>query len=109
MKNTMTYKDYTALIEYNENEYGFSGKILYIRRSISFEGETLKELRTAFESEVDGYIRYCEKKGIKPDKPYKGSFNVRISPELHRKAATKAAQEGKSLNKIVENAIRRFV
>jgi len=109
MKNTMTYRGYTALLEYDEKKYGFSGKILYIRRSISFEGETLKEFRAAFKLEVDEYIRFCKQRDIKPDKPFKGSFNVRISPELHRKASMKAEQEGISLNKIVENAIRRFV
>ena len=109
MKNTISHRGYTALIEYSEDDYVFTGKILYVKRSISFEGETLKELRGAFVNAVDEYINYCKKKGIEPDKPFKGSFNVRISPELHRKAAIKAAEEGISLNKMVENAIRRFV
>ena len=109
MKNTLTYRGYTALFEYDESDYGFTGKIMHIRRSISFEGETLRELRAAFIKEVDEYIDYCRKNGMAPDKPYKGCFNVRISPELHRKAALKAVEEGISLNKVVENAIRRFV
>ena len=44
-----------------------------------------------------------------PDKSYKGSFNVRVSPELHREAAMKAFSENMSLNEFVEDSIRKNV
>jgi len=40
-----------------------------------------------------------------PQKYYKGSFNVRISPEVHRKADLLAKSKRISLNKFVEKAI----
>jgi len=47
----------------------------------------------------------CKEAGKEPQKSYKGSFNIRISPELHRTAAVIASKEGISLNAFVERAI----
>ena len=55
------------------------------------------------------YLRDCEEKGIEPEQPYKGTFNVRISPELHRIVAVYAMEHGKSLNAVVEEAIGNMV
>jgi predicted HicB family RNase H-like nuclease len=40
-----------------------------------------------------------------PEKTYKGSFNIRISTDLHKKAAWQAIMEGVSLNQLIEEAI----
>ena len=40
---------------------------------------------------------------------YKGSFNVRISPELHKQAAITAMSRQMSLNSFVETSIQRAV
>ena len=48
------------------------------------------------------------KEGIEPEKDYKGSFNVRISPELHKNLALYSAAHNQSLNTTVEVAIEKF-
>ena len=46
---------------------------------------------------------------MEAEKAYKGSFNVRISPELHKKAAIAAMTQQISLNSFVENSIIKAV
>jgi predicted HicB family RNase H-like nuclease len=62
-----------------------------------------------FHTAVDEYLQFCAAKGKEPEKPFKGSFNVRISSELHRKLAIAASSRGISLNTLVEDAIQQSV
>ena len=61
--NTMTYKGYTARIEYDERDDLFSGRILGIRSIISFHGETVAELRAEFELAIKDYLADCKEQG----------------------------------------------
>ena len=76
---------------------------------ISYEGENAHDLVTDFHGAVDDYLAVCEAEHIEPEKAYKGSFNVRISPELHKRAAIAASALQISLNSFVENAIANAV
>jgi predicted HicB family RNase H-like nuclease len=105
MKNLMEYKDYYAKIEYSSEDDIFFGSIIGIEDSITFEGKSISELKKAFHEAVDDYLDMCQKTGKEPQKYYKGSFNVRISPEIHRRADLLARSKKMSLNKFVENAI----
>ena len=106
MKNTMEYKGYTGSVEFSEPDSCFCGQVLFIRDLVSYEGQNATELLNDFHEAVDDYLLFCKEEGIEPDKPYKGSFNVRISPELHGKAAVYAINNNISLNSFVEQAIR---
>jgi len=101
----MEHKGYFARIEYSANDDVFFGTIEGIKDTISFEGASTNELKTAFHEAVEDYLDMCQRYGKEPQKIYKGSFNVRIDPELHKKAAIVAASKGTSLNKFVESAI----
>lgn len=105
MNNTMNYKGYVGSVEFSEADGVFYGKVMGIRALISYEGETAKELVEDFHGAVDDYLVLCKEEGKEPEKAYKGSFNVRISPELHREAAIFAATHQMSLNSFVENAV----
>ncbi len=105
MSNTMKYKDYIGSVEFSESDGVFFGKVMGIRALISYEGETAKDLVDDFHGAVDDYLALCEDQGVEPEKAYKGSFNVRISPELHRSAAVYAAAHNMSLNSFVETAV----
>lgn len=106
MKNqTMNYKGYFATIEYSDDDKLFWGKVLGVEDSITFQGYTVDELRKDFNEALDGYLDLCKRIGKDPKKSFKGSFNVRISPELHREASHKAASQGKTLNEFVAESI----
>lgn len=109
MNNTMEYKDYVGTIEFSEKDCLLYGKVLGIRSLVSYEGTTAKELLNDFHESVDEYLRLCAEKGEEPEKAYKGSFNVRFSPELHKKAALYAISEGLSLNSFIERTVSGFL
>ena len=107
MNNTMEYKGYVGSVEFSEEDGLFYGKVMGIRALISYEGTTAHELVDDFHGAVEDYLALCEAEGKEPEKAYKGSFNVRISPELHKQAAIFATTHGISLNSFVENALRK--
>lgn len=109
MKDVMVYKDFIGSVHYSTDDEVFFGKIEGIDDSISFEGSSVRELKSAFHEAVEDYLELCKMNGKQPHKTYKGSFNVRISPDLHRQAVRKAAICGVSLNQFVESAIKEKV
>lgn len=109
MSNTMEYKGYVGSVEFSEEDGVFFGKVMGIRALISYEGTAAQELVEDFHSAVDDYLALCDAEGKKPEKAYKGSFNVRISPELHKWAAISAAAQQISLNSLVERSLESYV
>ncbi|GBD96938.1 MAG TPA: type II toxin-antitoxin system HicB family antitoxin [Nitrospirae bacterium] len=109
MSDTMTYKSYIGTVRYSEEDELFYGKIESINDLIMFEGKSVKGLKKAFHEAVDDYLETCRKMGREPQKPFKGSFNVRISSDLHKKAVEKATRQGVSLNRFVQKAIEEKV
>jgi len=102
----LDYKGYSGTIEYSEEDGILFGKVLGIKGLISYEGETGKDLETDFKEAVDVYIADCKAAGKAPEKPFKGSFNVRIPSVLHQKAALLAMEAKMSLNAFVAESIR---
>ena len=96
--STMTYRGYAARIEYSDEDGCFIGHIAGIKDVIGFHAETVKELREAFEGAVDDYLATCEKSGRAPQRPYSGKLMLRVSPEVHARAAMMAEAHGMSLN-----------
>ncbi|KPU43926.1 HicB family protein [Oxobacter pfennigii] len=109
MSNFIHYRDYIGSVEFSEEGEIFHGKVIGIKDLISFEGDSVKSLIEDFHNAVDEYLEFCEQNGKLPEKPFKGTFNVRIQPELHRKAVLAASARGISLNAFVEDAIRHNV
>lgn len=107
--NTMTYKGFTARVEYSEEDGCFVGHIAGIRDVIGFHGESVAELRAAFEEAVDDYLKTCKKLGQEPNRPYSGQFSLRLNPELHARAAMIAESRGKSLNAWVSDVIEKSI
>ena len=105
----MEYKGYLGSVEFSEEDALFYGKVLGIRALISYEGSTARELLTDFHGAVDDYLELCAQQGKDPERAYKGSFNVRISPELHKQAVVAAMAHNMSLNSFVESSIAQAV
>ncbi len=109
MKNTMEYKGYVGSVEFSEEDKVLFGQVMGIRSLISYEVTTAQELLEDFHGAVEDYLELCQAQGIEPERAYKGSFNVRISPELHRRAAICAAARNMSLNSLVEQSLEKYV
>lgn len=107
--NTMTYKGYTARIDYDERDNIFAGRILGIRTIISFHGDTVDQLRAEFELAIKDYLADCKDQGIHPDKPASGKMLLRVPPEIHGRALVAAQAAGKSLNQWATEVLEQAV
>ena len=105
MNNILEYKGYYTKVEYSAEDGVLFGKIEGIKDLVNFECENAADAEKEFHRAVDDYLAFCADLGQDPDKPYKGVFNVRISPELHRRAAMAADKSGVTLNAFVAKAI----
>ncbi|MEJ0060450.1 MAG: type II toxin-antitoxin system HicB family antitoxin [Terricaulis sp.] len=101
----LEYKGYLGTAELSEADGVFNGKLAYLRDLITYESETAEGLVKAFHEAVDDYLADCKAEGREADKPFKGQFNVRTRPELHRAYARLAAERGLSLNEVVTDAL----
>ncbi|MDE6597608.1 MAG: type II toxin-antitoxin system HicB family antitoxin [Clostridia bacterium] len=108
MNNVLKYKGYSAKIEFDVDDQVLFGKVEGIADLVTFESNSAENIAKEFENAVDDYLCYCKEVGKDPDKPYNGQFNVRISPELHKKAAMEAIRTGVSLNAVIAEAIEKY-
>lgn len=109
MENTLNYKNYFANVSYSVEDKILHGKIEGIEDLVTFQSESIEEIEQAFRDAVDDYLEFCVEIGKEPDKVYKGTFNVRIDPLLHREIAMQALRNGRSLNQEVETAIYEHI
>ncbi|MBQ8281038.1 MAG: type II toxin-antitoxin system HicB family antitoxin [Lachnospiraceae bacterium] len=108
-KDVLEYKGYHTKIEFDAEGLVLRGKIEGINDFVDFECENLCDVEKEFHAAVDSYLEFCEEVGKQPEKEYKGTFNVRISPELHKRLAIEALKNGDTLNASVEKAIIAYV
>ena len=95
----MSYNGYFANVEFDAEDHIFVGHIIGIRDVISFHGESVTELETAFHDAVDNYLAACRELGQKPNKPYSGKLMLRVPAEIHAAAVASTAEaSGKSIN-----------
>ena len=109
MSEMLEYKGYFGTVEYSAEDETLFGRIAFIKALVSYEGQTVRELKNAFEEAVDDYLDLCGQAGKKPEQPCKGVFNVRTGPELHRKATLYASRHHMNLNQVVKEALERFL
>lgn len=109
MKNTMKYKGYTGSIEWSEPDGVFYGKVLGIKSLLLYEGNTVDELKKEFHIFIDEYLEDCKENNIKPEIPFEGSLNVRVSPKIHKLAVNVAYDRDVSLNSIVNEALKAYL
>ncbi|MDL2260390.1 type II toxin-antitoxin system HicB family antitoxin [Deltaproteobacteria bacterium OttesenSCG-928-K17] len=103
--NAMTYKGYAAAIVYSSEDDSLIGHLVGIRDVITFHGDSVDEIRQAFEKAVDFYLDNCSKSGREPQKPFSGRLSLRLPPELHANLAIQAETQGKSLNSLVVDTL----
>jgi predicted HicB family RNase H-like nuclease len=109
MKDVITYKNFIGSVHFSAEDKVFFGKIEGISDLIMFEGQSVSELIKAFHEAVVDYLELCKEAGKEPERPFRGSFNVRIPEDLHRKAVKKATMMGVSLNQLVQKALEEKV
>lgn len=102
----LTHKGFTGSVDVSFEDGCLIGEVLFINDRIIYEGNTVGEIKSAFESAVDNYLEYCARHNKEPSKPYSGNFNIRPGADLHRSAAQLASRLKISLNEFVSQAIQ---
>jgi predicted HicB family RNase H-like nuclease len=106
--NMMTVDGYQAKIDYDADLDMFRGEILGLSGGADFYGKNPRELRAEFKKSLQVFLDVCREKGIEPRRNYSGKFNLRITPELHERLAIVAQAEGKSINTLAQEALKKF-
>ena len=109
LNDVLEYKGYHSRVEFDSTSMVLHGKIEGINDLVTFESDNLLEIESEFHKAVDDYLNFCDDIGQEPDKEYKGSFNVRITPELHKRLVEISFFNDESLNNSVEKAIDMYV
>lgn len=101
MKQVMEYKGYTGTVAYSEDDQCLCGRIAGINDIISYEGQSVTEIRQAFEDAVDCYLEDCTARGKEPNRPFTGAITLKLEPELYARLETQANEAGLTLNQFM--------
>ncbi len=106
----LKYKGYTGSVEYSEEDNCLFGKVQGLKGDcITYEGESISDLKQDFEGAVDDYLASCKDRGVEPKKPYSGRLVLRMSSDLHGMVAMAALSAGTTINDYINRAVSRAV
>ncbi|NJP37457.1 type II toxin-antitoxin system HicB family antitoxin [Alkalicoccus luteus] len=94
----LTYKGYTGVIDLDVDEGILHGEVVDLKDTITFQGETIPEMKKAFHDSVDDYLDFCASEGVQPEKPFSGNFMLRVGPRRHKFINKAALHSGESIN-----------
>jgi len=109
MKDVLKYKDFWGSVEVNISDGVIHGKILHINDLVTYEAKTVDQIEEEFKAAVDDYLETCEQVGKAPNKPFSGTFNIRIGPERHQELGAFSTLTGNSINETIKVAIDDFL
>lgn len=107
--DVLEYKGYVTKVQYDAAAQVLYGKVQGIVDAVNYESATMDGVEAAFHDSVDRYLAFCAAVGRRPCKAFKGQFNVRIKPALHKAMVRWAMQNEITLNAAVEEAMRTFL
>ena len=105
MSNVLSYRGYYATVEFDSEEGLLCGSVVGMTTVCTSRWRLPPGVESAFHEAVDDYLAFLQGKREATGESYRGSFNVRINPDLHRAAALAAAVRKESLNQFVADAI----
>ena len=105
MTNMLRHKGYVGLVNFDAETGIIHGEVVNIRDVITFQGESVDEVKRAFVDSVEDYLDFCRERGEEPEKPFSGKLILRMPPQTHQEVHLKARQAGISLNEWVNQAI----
>jgi predicted HicB family RNase H-like nuclease len=106
--NTMMYKDYTAVVSFSAEDECLVGHLIGINDIVGFHGDSVEEVRKAFEEAVDFYLESSAQMSHEANKPIP-EVMVPIPQTLYARIAQKAEYDGIPINTVMETALQKFV
>jgi len=105
----MEYRNYLSQVVFDDEQNIFHGEVINIRDVITFQGQSVAELRQAFTDSVEDYLEFCVERGEEPNPPFSGQFTIRLSPQQYREIIMAAEKSGKQVQKWVADALTQAV
>jgi predicted HicB family RNase H-like nuclease len=110
MKNILQYKGYTGNVQFDSDDLIFYGQVMGMKKAhISYEGRTVDDLVKDFHDAIDDYLDLCAEEGMEPERPFRGTFNLRLGSELHKRLSVNATEQGMTLNTYVKSVLEKAV
>jgi predicted HicB family RNase H-like nuclease len=109
MSETLQHRGYDGSVLYSAEDRMLHGRIIGIRDMVSYGGTDVESLEANFRDAVDEYLAFCAAENKTPDTPFKGTFNVRVGPNLHKRAALLAEARNTKLNTVVQEALEEYL
>ena len=107
--NFIEHKGYLGTVEYSAEDNMLFGQVVGIRGLISYEGNSIDELKADFAEAIDDYLIECEAVGREPQQPYNGKLNIKISPDVHKKLQIYSTSKKQIPDTVVEAAIKNYI
>ena len=104
MENYLKHKNYFGSVEFSSEDNTLYGNIIGIDDLVTYEAESVKELKKVFIESIEDYLETCNSLGKEPNKFFKGVFNVRTSNYVHRYLVMLAEKKKMKLNEVVNKA-----
>lgn len=105
-QGTMRYKGYVGSVQYSDEDGCFIGDVLGVQAMISFEGESVAELRTDFENAIEAYLKSCKERRIKPEKPKPGKITLDLPFDIEVGLENMTEETGKSAKALILDAVK---
>ncbi|MCK4504636.1 MAG: type II toxin-antitoxin system HicB family antitoxin [Candidatus Aegiribacteria sp.] len=109
MTDYLKYEGYIGSVCFDLEEEILYGQIEFINDLVTYEGKSIRELSNRFKDAVSDYIETCKEVGKEPEKPFSGTFNIRIGSELHKNLALKSKLENTTINELVRSSIAAYL
>ncbi len=101
----MNYKGYLAQIEFDDEMEIFHGEVINIRDVITFQGQSVAELRQAFQDSIEDYFDFCAERDETPESPVAGILTIRFSPEQQQRILQAANSSGKAFSDWIAHSL----
>ncbi len=76
----LAYKGYLGHVEFDDEAEIFHGEVINTRDVITFQGNTVAEIKKAFCASIDDYLAFCKERNEEPEKPFSAKLNEHIPP-----------------------------
>lgn len=74
-ENIIKYKGYNGTVQYSVEDDCLWGRLIGITDIISYEGQSIEEIKKDFEETVEWYLNDCAERGKKPETIRDGNGN----------------------------------
>ena len=103
----MEYKGYVAAVEFDDSVGRLHGRVVNSGPYpiATFEATDVEGIRREFQRSIDEYLASCKEDDVEPKRPFSGTLNLRLGPDVHQRAALAASAHGVSLNSWIKQAV----